>query len=167
MALNEPTLVQSFGAIFIISLVVTIISNYVENLSPFHKTKCGDGMCPSYNILFVRFVHYFINFILILYVFFFSKKYDVYYIILYSIIVIHWIVLNDCYLSNLEISLYNDKHDKHDSTEIRTNTLLHPHYRVFVGDNTDYIVLIQILVMTSIFLIILNRMDNKYFKILF
>ena len=161
MFASNLTLLESLGYITVISAVSTIVSKFVENAYPFHKKKCGDELCPTVPILTVRFIHYFVNFLLILYVPFFSPKFDLYYIIGYSFIVLHWIILNDCYLSNLEISLYGK------DTQMGTNSLLHPHYRVFVGDNTDYLVFIQILIMTASFVYVLMRMKNSSFKLLF
>jgi len=158
---SNPTLFESLAIISLISLTATVISKYVENLYPFHKKQCGDGLCPTLPILIVRFIHYFVNFLLVLYLPFFSPKFDLYYLIGYSFIVLHWIILNDCYLSNLEISLYDNR------SELGSNSLLHPHFRVFVGDNTDYVVFSQILVMTVSFIYVLMRMKNTYFKFLF
>jgi len=161
MFANSPSLLESFSIVATISLIVTIISKFTENIYPFHKKECGNGLCPTMDILLIRYIHYFVNFLLVFYILFFSAKYDIYYIIGYSIIILHWLIFDDCILSNWEMSLYNT------NTTLGENSLLHPHFRVFVGDYTDYIVLVQILIMTIAFVCIIYRMKNTHFKLLF
>lgn len=155
------SLLESTGVVLVLSFIATVISKYVENTYPFHKKKCSNDICPTLGILSVRFLHYFITFLLLAYIPLFNPTYDIYYIILYACIILHWVIFDFCYLSNLEISLYED------NVSIGDHTLLHPHLRVFAGDNTDYIVFMQLIVMTLSFLYILYRMDPHPFKILF
>ena len=99
--------------LLLLSSIFTIISKYVENLFPFHKKYCGinysdNDLCPTNNILFVRFIHYFVAFYFIFYYFIFSKNYDLFYIILYVLLIFHWIVSNKCALSEWEMNYDGD-----------------------------------------------------------
>jgi len=155
------SLLESTGIVLVLSFIATVISKYVENAYPFHKKKCSNDICPTLGILSIRFLHYFTILFLVMYIPLFNPIYDIYYIILYACIVLHWIIFDDCFLSNLEISLYDD------DVSIGEKSLLHPHLRVFARDSTDYIVFFQILFMTLSFLYIIYRMDPLPFKILF
>lgn len=156
------TLFQSLLFLFILSFIVSYISKFVENKNPFYKKFCEKNiLCPTYSILFIRFLHYFSTFFLCFYYFIFNTKYDLYYLILYTLLVLHWVVTNDCLLSNLEMSYYSE------NKTLGDNPLLHPHYRVFAGDYTDYIILIQAILMTMSFLLVIQRFHYKYYNYLF
>lgn len=139
-----------------ISLFATYISKIVENKYPFYKKYCGNELlCPTTNILFVRFLHYISTFYFVLYYLVFDSKYDFYYLLLYVSLIMHWIITNDCLLSNWEMFYYNE------NQELGTDTLLHPHIRVFIGDYTDMLILSQGLMMIITFLLVLFRYKNQ------
>ena len=45
--------------------------------------------------------------------------------------------------------------------------LLHPHFRVFAGNFTDYIILFQGIFMTLSFILVIKRFNYKYYNYLF
>ena len=156
------TLFRSIFILVAMSLIATIVSKYVENIKPFYKKYCAKNvLCPTFNILFVRFIHYFMSFYFVFYYFIFSSRYDLYYVIFYALLVFHWLLTNDCILSNWEMSYYNTKQS------IGKTPLLHPHFRVFGRDYTDYLVLVQGLLMTYSFVMVLTRSNYKHFNFLF
>jgi len=152
----------SISLIIVISVVLSFISRIVEMKAPFHKKYCGEEtLCPTVSILFVRFLHYMTSLFFTLYYFIFNEIYDIYYLCLYVVLILHWLFANDCILSNWEMSFYN-----HNSSLGETG-LLHPHLRVFVGDSTDYIIFFQIIVMTAGFVLVINRFKTPYYGLLF
>ena len=76
-------------------------------------------------------------------------------------IVLHWLVTNDCVLSNWEMSYYQDKQ------KLGETPLLHPHFRVFAGNLTDYIIMFQGIFMTISFILVIKRFNYKYYNYLF
>ena len=156
------SLIYSLSIIVIISFITTIFSKQVENFTPFHKKYCEKNkLCPTYPILFIRFLHYFVTFYACLYYFIFNTRYDLYYLCLYSIVILHWGVTNDCVLSSWEMSYYSDKQ------KLGETPLLQPHIRVFAGNLTDYIMLFQGIIMTINFVLVINRFNYKYYNYLF
>ena len=159
---KNMSLFYSILILLILSLFITVISKNIENFLPFYKKFCDKNiLCPTFEILFVRFLHYVMSLYFIFYYFLFNTKYDLYYLILYVSLIFHWIITNDCILSNWEMSYYEKKQ------EIGKKPLLHPHFRVFVGNYTDYLVLIQGIIMTFGFILVLKRFDYKYYNYLF
>lgn len=159
---KDISLFYSLSILIIISFIITFISKNVENFAPFHKKYCEKNkLCPTYPILFVRFLHYFATFYFCLYYFIFNTKYDLYYLCLYAILVLHWLFTNDCVLSNWEMSYYSDKQT------LGETPLLHPHFRVFAGKLTDYIIMFQGILMTISFILVIKRFNYKYYNYLF
>lgn len=159
---KNNSLFYSFSIIFILSFLLSFFSKFVENTAPFYKKYCEkNNLCPTFSILFVRFLHYFATFFFCFYYFIFNTQYDFYYLCLYTFLIIHWIITNDCILSNWEMSYYSEDQKLGDSP------LLHPHFRVFVGDYTDYIILFQAIFMTISFVLVINRFHYKYYNYLF
>ena len=145
-------LINSIIILIGVSLFATFISKIIENKYPFYKKYCGDEiLCPTTNILFVRFLHYISTFYFVLYYLVFDSKYDSYFLLLYISLIMHWIITNDCLLSNWEMFYYNE------NQELGLDTLLHPHIRVFIGDYTDLLILSQGFIMSITFLIVLYR----------
>lgn len=159
---NTP-LFQSIGLIVFLSFAISFISRFIEMKAPFHKKYCGENgeLCPTTSILFVRFLHYLTTFFYSLYYFIFNERYDLIYLCLYVGLILHWLFMNDCVLSNWEMSYY-DKEKRLGETG-----LLHPHLRVFVGDSTDYIIFFQIILMTMSFILVINRLKTSYYPYLF
>jgi hypothetical protein len=155
-------LFYSISILIIISFIITFISKIVENFAPFQKKYCEKNkLCPTFPILFIRFLHYFSTFFFCLYYFIFNTKYDLYYLFLYVMLVLHWLVTNDCILSNWEMKYYNYKQ------KLGETPLLHPHFRVFAGNLTDYIVMFQGFLMTISFILVIKRLNYKYYNYLF
>ena len=156
------SLFNSLVILFFLSLTLCFFSKYVENIAPFHKKYCEKNkLCPTYPILCVRFLHYFTAFYFCFYYFIFNTKYDIYYLFLYTILVLHWLVTNDCLLSSWEMSYYSEKQT------LGETPLLHPHFRVFAGSFTDYLILFQGILMTMSFILVIRRFKVKYYKYLF
>ena len=159
---KNVSLFTSLFIVFVISLILCFISKGVENRKPFHKKYCEKNtLCPTYPILCVRFLHYFATFYFCLYYFIFNTKYDIYYLCLYVILVLHWLVTNDCVLSNWEMSYYSKKQT------LGGTPLLHPHFRVFAGDFTDYMIMFQGIFMVASFILVIQRFHYKYYNYLF
>jgi hypothetical protein len=159
---KKYSLIYSLSIIVIISFITTIFSKQVENFAPFHKKYCEKNkLCPTYPILFIRFVHYFVTFYACLYYFIFNTRYDLYYLCLYSIVILHWVFINDCILSSWEMSYYSGKQ------KLGETPLLNPYLRVFAGNLTDYIILFQGIIMTINFILVINRFNYKYYNYLF
>ena len=160
---NKNTgLFTSILIIVIVSLIFCYLSKCVENFAPFHKKFCEKNqLCPTMPILAVRFLHYFATFYFCLYYFLFNTKYDLYYLCLYTILVLHWLITNDCVLSNWEMSYYSNKQ------ELGKTPLLHPHFRVFAGKLTDYVIMMQGIFMTASFILVIKRFHFKYYNYLF
>lgn len=160
---HNISLSYSLLMLCIASFVLALVSKFVENKTPFHKRFCGKNklLCPTYSILFVRFMHYFSTLYFCFYYFIFNTRYDVYYLCLYTILVLHWLVTNDCLLSNWEMSYYSSK------KTLGESSLLHPHVRVFAGNLTDYAIIAQGIIMTISFILVLKRFKFKYYNYLF
>lgn len=159
---RKVPLFYSVSLIVVVSLILSFISKIVEMKAPFHKKYCGEEtLCPTVSILFVRFVHYITSLFFTLYYFIFNEKYDIYYLCLYVLLILHWLFANDCILSNWEMYFYNQK------STLGETGLLHPHLRVFVGDSTDYIIFFQIIVMTVGFVLVIHRFKTPYYGFLF
>ena len=130
-----------FTFLIILSFITTIMSYIFEK----YKTLII--------ILFIRFLHYFITYFSCLYYFIFNKKYDIYYILIYSITIIHWLFTNNgCILSKWEDSYYKSKNN---------------YLKIFVGNNIDIIIIPQICLMTLNFLLVIRRYNFKYYNYLF
>ena len=159
---KNRSLFMSLLILVIMSFILSFLSKHVENFAPFHKKYCEKNvLCPTYPILFVRFLHYFATFYFCLYYFIFNTKYDLYYLILYALLVLHWLITNDCLLSNWEMSYYSKKQ------ELGKTPLLHPHFRVFAGTFTDYVIMFQGIFMTISFILVIKRFNFKYYNYLF
>ena len=141
---------------------------------PPHTTNVGA-------ILTVRFLHYMTTGFLVLYTVLFDKSYDIYYIFLYVSLIMYWLLTNDCILSNIEMSYYldgggigaNSDYPEHTnatcggggegegkgegSMEIEIDNRLHPHYRVFAGEYTDWVVILQGVWMAVVFVLVVRR----------
>lgn len=162
---KNVNLLTSVLFVISVSIVLSLISKFVEINSPFHKKYCDKEntvLCPTFPILFVRFLHYTTSIFFSLYYFIFNSTYDIYYLILYVILIYHWLFANDCILSNWELAFYNEG-----KGNLGETGLLHPHLRVFLGEWTDYLIFFQLLLMTSSFLLVINRLKSKYYPILF
>ncbi len=130
-----------FIFLIILSFVTTIMSYIFEKFKTFNI------------ILFIRFLHYFITYFSCLYYFIFNRVYDIYYILIYSITIIHWVFTNNgCILSKWEDSYYNSKNN---------------YLKVFVGNHIDIIIIPQICLMTLNFLLVIRRYKFKYYNYLF
>ena len=160
---KNVSLMQSVGIIVVLSFMLSFISRFIEMKAPFHKKYCGenDELCPTMPILVVRFLHYMTTFYFSLYYFLFNESYDLIYLCLYVGLILHWIFANDCVLSNWEMSFYQNE------KRLGETGLLHPHLRVFVGDFTDYIIFIQIIIMTLSFILVIHRLKTVYYPYLF
>jgi hypothetical protein len=160
---KNVTLLQSVGLIVVLSFAISFISRFIEMKAPFHKKYCGEdgGLCPTMPILVVRFLHYLTTFFYSLYYFIFNERYDLIYLCLYVGLILHWLFMNDCVLSNWEMSFYEKEN------RLGETGLLHPHLRVFVGDSTDYIIFFQIILMTVSFILVINRLRTTYYPYLF
>jgi len=159
---KNVSLFNSLGILVIASLGLTIISKFVENIEPFHSKFCGkDILCPTMPILAVRFIHYFATFYFCFYYFIFNTKYDLYYLCIYVLLILHWLVTNDCVLSNWEMSYYSE------TQKLGETPLLHPHFRVFVGNFTDYIIMFQGIFMIISFILVIKRFKFNYYNYLF
>ena len=159
---KNRSLFTSIMIITILSLIFCYVSKCVENMAPFHKKYCEKNvLCPTFPILGVRFLHYFATFYFCLYYFFFNTKYDLYYLILYTLLVLHWLITNDCVLSNWEMSYYSKKQ------ELGKTPLLHPHFRVFAGSLTDYVIMFQGIFMTASFILVIKRFKFNHYEYLF
>ena len=159
---KKVPLFYSVSLIIGISILLSFISKIVEMKAPFHKKYCEEEtLCPTFSILFVRFLHYITSLFFTFYYFIFNEIYDIYFLCLYVVLILHWLFANDCILSNWEMSFYSQ------NSNLGETGLLHPHLRVFVGDSTDYIIFFQIIVMTIGFILVLNRCKTPYYVILF
>lgn len=155
--------------IIMVSMVLVFISKFVEIKTPFYKKYCDKDekiLCPTYPILLVRFIHYFTSVFFSGYYFIFNGKYDIYYLILYAGLIIHWLVADDCLLSNWEMAFYHTGTET-DKYNLGETGLLHPHLRVFMGDWTDYLIFIQICLMTASFILVIHRLKSRYYPFLF
>jgi hypothetical protein len=130
-----------FVILVILSFVTTIMSYIFEKFKTFNIILC------------IRFLHYFITYFSCLYYFLFNKVYDIYYILIYSITIIHWLFTNNgCILSKWEDSYYNSKNN---------------YLKIFVGNNIDIIIIPQICLMTLNLLLVIRRYNFKYYNYLF
>ena len=160
-------LLFSFLSLFFISLFFTILSKRVEDIWPMNVS--GPPLQHTTNvgaILMVRFLHYMTTGFLVLYMVLFDKSYDIYYIFLYVSLIMYWLLTNDCILSNIEMSYYLDRGDRNGgdgngegegSMEIEIDNRLHPHYRVFAGEYTDWVVILQGIWMAVVFVLVVRR----------
>jgi hypothetical protein len=174
---RNVSLMFSCSIIAVLSLGFTFFSKQVEHAAPFQQKYCGGGggaegdatemLCPTPQILVVRFLHYYSTFFFTLYYFLFNSRYDFYYLFLYALLIFHWLLTNDCVLSNWEMSYYSENQDETATSSLGESPLLHPHIRVFVGNYTDIVILIQGIVMTIGFIFVISRFQFKYYNYLF
>jgi hypothetical protein len=136
-----------FGILFVISISLTIASSIVEKKRPIVEGKQANAY-----VLSIRFVHYFVFFFNILYIFLFAPTFalDVFYLFVAMVIYLHWLFFNnECVLSYMETKYYNAK--------IEDNRGLSYYWRVFWGDQTrNWISLCGILALAN-FIVVLFR----------
>lgn len=87
--------------IIFISFIFVIIS-YINELNNTKNNKIADVV-----VLIIRFMHYFVSIILAFYGFIFDEKYDYYYLIFLSFLIIKWLFIKDCILTYLEKRYYH------------------------------------------------------------
>lgn len=109
-------------------------------------------------ILFIRILHYFIEFFFSTYVFIFPKKYDLYFAIFIFLMTFHWLLLRDeCILSVIEKKL-------EDSNYI-TGTSPYKHiYRDKCPQFIFYIT--SFLLFVNLFIVLYRSYNNKMIQFL-
>jgi hypothetical protein len=89
--------------LIIIILFIIVIISYINEINNTKNSKIADIV-----VLIIRFIHYFVAGILIAYAFVFDEKYDYYYLIFLSFLIIKWLYLQDCILTYLEKKYYHN-----------------------------------------------------------
>jgi hypothetical protein len=112
------------------------------------------------HVLFVRFIHYAFTLFICFFIFIFDKKYDIYYFVVFCLLLLHWIFLDECYLSKVE----NDYFKKNQTGSLTNETpqtkqsISHPYLQIFLKENTDWFILFQgIMMAINISYIIIGR----------
>jgi hypothetical protein len=122
-----------------------------------HKRSADTPLSKYLYVLFVRFIHYAITIFICFFVFIFDKKYDIIYILFICTLLLHWIFLDECYLSKVEYDYYKDEneikrlenqrsgdtHSEPGSQKEQKTNLIHPYLQIFFKENTDYFILFQ------------------------
>lgn len=158
---KHVSLFSSISILVIISLILTFLSTYTKNFSPFYKEYCNKKVCLSYSILFIRFLHYMVSAYLSLYYFIFNTQYDLYYLGIYFVIILHWLVANECVLSYWEMTHYVDKY------KLGQSNRLHPYIRIFAGNFTEWVMVFLYFLMIINFILVIKRFNYKYYNYLF
>jgi hypothetical protein len=194
--------------IFILAAILTFISVYIDSFNRGCTEATNEifGMqCrkielseifdfPSlfsnesvyFYILLIRFIHYFITVIICFFIFIFDKKYDIYYVLYFCLLLLHWILFDECFLSKMEheysSEIFERKHSFFPSTEpspkllIQTyngegtrskkSNLIHPHLEILFKENTDWFILFQaIMMIINITYILIFRFTPRSFDI--
>lgn len=129
------------------AVFITILSIILERLR-FNRN-------PSHRTIF-RFIHYIFLIFFVSHVFILDKKYDYVYLVCVALMNISWeLNQNRCILSDIETINENDKDNSY-----------HPYFEVFVGKNTDILVLLQLAFMIYNFYIIILRNDDASIKVI-
>lgn len=151
-------LIKSFIIVTVLSLIICYFSNFFENKNIFYKK---DDLYPTFSVLVIRFIHYFIIIILTSYYYIFDTSYDLYFLAFYSIIIFHWIVTDMCVLAEWESLHYYDN-------EAPEKNLYHNiFYRVFSGDYIEYVFILQGFLMSLNFILVIKRFNYNCYKYLF
>jgi hypothetical protein len=105
---------------------------------------------------FFQFIHIlnelFISFYI--FIFYWTKKYDIYFCIYHLIIIIHWLLLkNECILSYLE------KKTRDKNYKLGDNPFEHPFYNLLPKYSLNILVFFKLL---NILVIFYRNLDNKY-----
>jgi hypothetical protein len=138
-----------FGILFVTSISLMTLSFIVEKKHPIVEGKQANAY-----VLSIRFVHYFVFFFNILYIFLFAPNFalDVFYIFVAMVIYLHWLCFNnECVLSYLENKYYNDNY------RLENNRGLSYYWRVFWGDQTKNWISICGIVALANFIVVLFR----------
>jgi hypothetical protein len=155
----------SFLFIFILAALLTLISVYIELSEIFDFHSLFSSESSYFYILFIRFVHYFITIKICFFIFIFDKKYDMYYVIYFCLLLLHWILFDECFLSKIEHE-YSATY-KGEETGTKKTNLIHPHLDILFKENTDWFILFQAIMMTvNITYILIFRFTPSSFDIL-
>jgi len=155
---KKRPLLYSLTVLFVLSVLLTFLSHVIEKKNKeYKKIGAHDYTTITINVLMIRFVHYFMTFFFVFYYFLFNEKYDFIYLVLYTLLIFHWIVMNDCFLSSLEMLYYKKK----------INGMLSPQYfSIFFGKYTNYLVIIPVVILFIGLIQIIKRLTLEYSKYL-
>lgn len=178
---------RSVEKIFIFSFLLTIISVY---LTEFHSPDTENSFFtdlaeaqPNPNVifstqnaekieflyvLFIRFIHYAFTIYMCFYIFIFNEKYDIYYFIFFCLLLLHWIFLDECYLSKVENEYYKKNNENINnlpsqykaisvSSKSQNQSTTHPYLQIFFKENTDWFILFQGIMMAINISYIIHR----------
>jgi hypothetical protein len=97
-----------------ISLILTLIVYY-------RRLHFGAASRTRFSVMVLTFLHFWSTITGLLYIFVFKQQYDIIFIVISSLIIIQWYVINDCILSYYEKLWINS------SYVIGSNALSHPY----------------------------------------
>lgn len=129
---KDVKLTTSLFIIFSVGIMLTLLSYIMEKMYPIQQ-YCGNDeiSCPTHSILVVRFCHYTIMFSIFFYYFIFNKKYDLYFLLLFTGILFNWILFKFfgnthslCLLNMIENSYYYEYDSKYINNYIKKNDLI-------------------------------------------
>ena len=126
----------------------------------FCKKKEYIRFLEKIHVLFVRFIHYAFTLFICFFIFIFDKKYDIYYFVVFCLLLLHWIFLDECYLSKVENDYFkkNQAGSQTNETSQTKQSISHPYLQIFFKENTDWFILFQgIMMAINISYIIIGR----------